>query len=374
MGFRLADMMLRTGHRQTPVTMAKNGRVFSGARRWGYGEILDKLDVGVLVLDLVERRIDYHNPVFITVLQDASLSENFERLEKLLLSDLKMPASGPASLVLPHRDRSFGCSIYEISERYRCVFIRDISEKMRLESIAQAVNTMDNIGFIFSGVRHEIGNPLNSLKMGLSVLRDNLDSFSAETLLEYVDRGLADIGRMEFLLKSMKSFAMFEKVDIKEVDLVEFMRRFLPLVKREFAERGIALIYDEAPRPIWVAIDGRALHQALLNLLANAADALEQVEDPQIHVFAEEREALVRLVISDNGCGMTAAQRKHLFKPFNTSKAHGNGLGLVISRKLLAQMNADIEIESSPGNGTLAIISLPGRTDTTEGDETDHDR
>lgn len=374
MGFRLTDVMLRTGHRQTPVTMAKDGRVFSGARRWGYGEILDKLDVGVLVLDLVERRIDYHNPVFVTVLQDASLSENFERLEKLLLSDLKMPASGPASLVLPHRDRSFGCSIYEISERYRCVFIRDISEKMRLESIAQAVNTMDNIGFIFSGVRHEIGNPLNSLKMGLSVLRDNLDSFSAETLLEYVDRGLADIGRMEFLLKSMKSFAMFEKVDIKEVDLVEFMRRFLPLVKREFAERGIALIYDEAPRPIWVAIDGRALHQALLNLLANAADALEQVEDPQIHVFAEEREALVRLVISDNGCGMTAAQRKHLFKPFNTSKAHGNGLGLVISRKLLAQMNADIEIESSPGNGTLAIISLPGRTDTSERDETDHDR
>ena len=373
MGFRLADMMLRTGHRQTPQTTVKDGRVSSGARRWGYGEILDNLDVGVLVLDLTERRIDYHNPVFVTVFQDASLSENYDRLEKLLLSDVKMPPSGPASLILPYRERTFGCSIYEISERYRCVFIRDISEKVRLESIAQAVNTMDNIGFIFSGVRHEIGNPLNSLKMGLSVLRDNLDSFSAETLLEYVDRGLADIGRMEFLLRSMKSFAMFERVDIKEVELVEFMHHFLPLLKRELGERGIRLIYKESPRPTWTLIDSRALHQALLNLFANAAEALEQVEKPQIHVFVEDRESLVRLVVSDNGCGMTAAQRKHLFKPFNTSKAHGNGLGLVITRKLLAQMNADIEIESSPGNGTLAIISLPGRIDTKELGEADHD-
>jgi C4-dicarboxylate-specific signal transduction histidine kinase len=374
MGFRLADMMLRTGHRQMPVTMAnKDNRASSGARRWGYGEILDNLDVGVLVMDLVERRIDYHNPVFVTVLQDTGLSENYDRLEKLLLSDLKMPASGPASLVLPHRERTFGCSIYEIGERYRCVFIRDVSEKMRLESIAQAVNTMDNIGFIFSGVRHEIGNPLNSLKMGLSVLRNNLGSFTAETILEYIDRGLADIGRMEFLLKSMKSFAMFEKVDIKEVELVEFMRHFLPLVRRELGERDITLVYDEPARPTWTLIDSRALHQALLNLFANAAEALEQVEDPQIHVFAEERESLVNLVVSDNGCGMTATQRKHLFKPFNTSKAHGNGLGLVITRKLLAQMNADIEIESSPGNGTLAIISLPGRTGTTERDEAEHD-
>lgn len=374
MGFRLADMMSRTGHRQTPVTMAnKDSRVSSGARCWGYGEILDNLDVGVLVMDLVERRIDYHNPVFVSVIQDPGLSQNYERLEKLLLPDLKMPAFGPASLVLPHRERTFGCSIYEISERYRCVFIRDISEKMRLESIAQAVNTMDNIGFIFSGVRHEIGNPLNSLKMGLSVLRNNLDSFTVETILEYVDRGLADIGRMEFLLKSMKSFAMFEKVDIKEVELVEFMRYFLPLVRRELGERDITLIYDEPAKPTWTLIDSRALHQALLNLFANAAEALEQVEDPQIHVFAEERESLVRLVVSDNGCGMTAAQRKHLFKPFNTSKAHGNGLGLVITRKLLAQMNADIEIESSPGNGTLAIISLPGRAGPTELDEAEND-
>lgn len=326
---------------------------------WEFGQILDNIDVGVLVLDLQERRIDYRNPVFCTVLQDARLVDSFERLEELILADLEMPTSGPASVVVTHRERMFGCSIYEIGVRYRCVFIRDISEKLRLESIAQAVNTMDNIGFIFSGVRHEIGNPLNSLKMALSVLRNNLDSFDRDTVLEYIDRGLSDISRVDFLLKSMKSFATLERVELKDVELGEFMRRFMSLVGREFSERGISLVFADPIDIAKVRIDSRALHQALLNLLANAADALEDIAEPEIHIFAEEREQLMRLVVSDNGCGISEEQRRHLFKPFNTSKPDGNGLGLVITRKLLAQMNADIEIESSPGNGTLAIISLP---------------
>ena len=334
---------------------------------WEYAQILDNIDVGVLVLDLEERRIDYRNPVFCTVLQDARLCDSYDRLEELILAGLTKPMTGPASITLSYRERTFGCSVYAIGERYRCIFIRDISEKLRLESIAQAVNTMDNIGYIFSGVRHEIGNPLNSLKMALSVLRNNLDTFDRETVVEYVDRGLADIGRIEFLLKSMKSFAMFERVELKNVNLGVFMRRFLPLVEREFSERGLSVVFDEPVDISMVRIDSRALHQALLNLLANAADALADVSDPEIHIFAEERDQLVRLVVSDNGKGISPEQRRHLFKPFNTSKPDGNGLGLVITRKLLAQMDADIEIESSPGNGTLAIISLPLSSEQAEG-------
>jgi signal transduction histidine kinase len=337
------------------------------APSWEYGQILDYIDVGVLVLDLEERRIDYRNPVFFSVLQDTRLCDSFERLEELILKDLVRPVSGPATVTLSHRERTFGCSIYAIGERYSCIFIRDISEKMRLESIAQAVNTMDNIGYIFSGVRHEIGNPLNSLKMALSVLRNNLDNFDRETVVGYVDRGLADIGRVEFLLKSMKSFAMFERVDPRDVALGEFMRRFKPLVEREFSERGISLVFDEPVDIARVRIDNRALHQALLNLLANAADALTEVVEPEIHIFTEERDQLVRLIVADNGKGISEEQKRHLFKPFNTTKQDGNGLGLVITRKLLAQMNADIEIESSPGNGTLAIISLPLSSEQAEG-------
>ncbi len=358
-GFHFLQEGLHSARGRDPVAGLKEGSGVARGPQWEFGQVLDHIDVGVLVLDLLDRRIDYRNPVFFSVLPDERIHNSFERLEALILADLTMPQSGPASISVSHADRILGCSIYEIDARYRCIFIRDITEKKRLESIAQAVNTMDNIGFIFSGVRHEIGNPLNSLKMALSVLRNNVDSFKRETVLEYIDRGLADIERVDFLLKSMKSFAMFERVELKDVELGEFLRRFMALIGREFSERGISLVFADPIDIACVRIDSRALHQALLNLLANAADALGEVDDPEIHIFAEERDNLVRLAVSDNGCGISAKQKKHLFKPFNTNKPNGNGLGLVITRKLLAQMNADIEIESSPGNGTLAIISLP---------------
>ena len=205
----------------------------------------------------------------------------------------------------------------------------------------------------------EFEYPLNSLKMALSVLKQNLDSFSPETISEYVDRGLADIGRMEYLLKSLKTFSIFEHVDFKDLPLAEFMGKFLSLIERDFQSHGIHIQLDSPLDIARVRIDKRALHQALLNIFNNAADALQGQSDPQIRISAELRGQLVWLRISDNGCGILPEQKKHLFQPFNTNKPHGNGLGLVITRKLLAMMDSDIDIESQPKVGTQVTISLP---------------
>ncbi len=231
-----------------------------------------------------------------------------------------------------------GYSIYKPDIRYRCIFLRDITEKARLKSIAQAANAMDNIGFIFSGIRHEIGNPLNSLKMALSVLKENFDNFSPEIVNEYIDRGIADIGRMEYLLKSLKTFSLYEHAELIDLPLEEFMNKFLSLIERDFQSQGIHILVESSLNIAKIRVDKRALHQALLNIFNNAAEAFEGQSDPQIKVAAELRGQLVWLTISDNGCGISPSQFKHLFKPFNTSKPAGNGLGLVITRKLLALM------------------------------------
>ena len=116
---------------------------------------------------------------------------------------------------------------------------------------------MDNIGFIFSGIRHEIGNPLNSLKMALSVLRQNVDTVSKEMLKEYLDRGMADVERMSYLLKALKTFSLYDNVEIKTVHLVEFMEKFIALVERDFHSLGIH-IKTEIPLNLpLVAIDSR---------------------------------------------------------------------------------------------------------------------
>ena len=330
---------------------------------WGFAQLLEHIDIGILVLDLNQKAIDYCNAAFFEVLQDETLCRSYQDLYDLFVRDIEalddFNLAGRAAHQVTHQGRLFGHSVYKAASNYRCVFIRDITEKSRLESIAEAVNAMDNIGFIFSGIRHEIGNPLNSLKMALSVLMQNAENTTPEMLKEYLSRGLADIGRMEYLLKALKTFTMYDSVDLKDLHLVEFMGKFISLIERDFQSHGIR-VKTEIPLDIsWVRIDERALHQALLNIFNNAADALKGQENPVIVIRAEVRDQLMWLTIADNGCGIFPEQQKHLFQPFNTSKVNGNGLGLTITRKLLALMDSDIEISSQSGPGTQVTIRLP---------------
>ena len=335
---------------------------------WGFAQILEHIDVGIMVVDLEQQVIDYRNPLFYQVIQDELLCADYPALYDLFLKSLeeenRFDHAAHINHQVDYKGRLLGCSIYRIARRYRCVFLRDITEKARLESIAQAANAMDNIGFIFSGIRHEVGNPLNSLKMALSVLKQNLDSFSPETVCEYVDRGLADIGRMEYLLKSLKTFSMYEHVDLKDLPLADFMSTFLSLVERDFQSHGISLRIDAPFDIARVRVDKRALLQALLNIFNNAADALKGQSDPEICIGALLCGQRVWLTIADNGCGISPEQQKHMFQPFNTNKPNGNGLGLVITRKLLSMMNSDIDIESQPKQGTKVTISLPVSPDS----------
>ncbi len=337
---------------------------------WGFAQILEHIDVGILVLDLNQKAIDYCNAAFFDVLQDDQLCRSYQGLYDLFVRDIEalndFDHAGSVAHQVTHQGRLFGHSVYKAASGYRCIFIRDITEKSRLESIAQAANTMDNIGFIFSGIRHEIGNPLNSLKMALSVLQQGAGNTPPEMLKEYIERGLADIGRMEYLLKSLKTFTMYDSVDLKDTPLVEFMDKFISLIERDFHSHGIQ-IKTEIPLDIArVQIDERALHQSLLNIFNNAAEALKEQEVPVIRIRAEVRDQLMWLTITDNGCGIFPEQFKYLFQPFNTSKPNGNGLGLVITRKLLAMMNSDIDIVSPTGCGTQVTIRLPIATRTTE--------
>lgn len=337
---------------------------------WEFNQILDHIDVGILVLDLQNQLIEYRNPVFYQVLEHRDLCDNFEALNRLLLQNVELSQdgtlSGAISGSLKLDDRLLGCSVYHIANRYCCVFIRDITEIKRLETIAQAVNSIDNLGFIFSGIRHEIGNPMNSLKMTLSVLKQNLGRFSEQTVCDYVDRSLADISRVEYLLKSLKSFSMFEVVNLVDVPLGNFMETFLSLAARDLQQRTIRLSIESSFNLGTVKIDPRAMNQVLLNVVANAAEALESRSNAEIKISATLRDQLVWLTVSDNGCGMSDKQKKHLFQPFNSNKPSGNGLGLVITRKLLTLMGSSIEIESQADEGTSVTISLPIYWEKTE--------
>jgi signal transduction histidine kinase len=243
---------------------------------------------------------------------------------------------------------------------------RDVTEKLRLESIAESVTTMNSIGYVFSGVRHEIGNPINSAKMSLNVLQHKMDTASKEVVRDYVDRALGEIGRVEHLLKSLRNYNLYESPELEDLDLSEFLEKFLQLVKEDFEKKGIAVTCDIDSNAKLACADPRALQQALLNIMTNAGDALAGRPAPAITLSVSKEFERIRVRIADNGCGMTEKQRQDLFKPFYTSKPKGTGLGLVIVKKMLARMSGDIEIMSHQGEGTIVTITLPEGKNATQ--------
>jgi len=236
---------------------------------------------------------------------------------------------------------------------------RDITEKLRLESIAEAVNTMNNIGYVFSGISHEIGNPVSSLMITLDLLKSKLDTSSKETISEYADRAMSQVSRIDYLLTSLKSFNLYETQDRQNVRMGAFMDSFLALVSEDFSNNGITISAVIEPDAEWGHTNARALQQVLLNVFTNAADALENRTNPTINLHVSRGTGTISIGVEDNGCGMTGEQQANLFKPFHTTKRHGTGLGMVIVKNMLTRMNGSIEIKSREGAGTSVSITIP---------------
>ena len=198
--------------------------------------------------------------------------------------------------------------------------------------------------------------------MALSVLSMNMETYPRPKIREFVDRSQAEIMRVEYLLKALRNFSMFESPQVEPVMMSSFMEDFLALVETDFRDKGVHIQLSMEDDAILALTDHRAFHQVMLNLMTNAADACEKSETPRIVIDIQNRPPdLVQVQVSDNGCGMSTAERENLFRPFYTSKPQGTGLGLVIIKKMLAKMNSTISIESNQGWGTTVTMALPAR-------------
>jgi PAS domain S-box-containing protein len=236
---------------------------------------------------------------------------------------------------------------------------RDVTETLRLESLSEAVNVADNIGYVFSGIRHEIGNPVHAIRMTLTMLKSRLEKAGDTGSGKYIQRGLDEINRVQYLLDNLKSFNLFENPTIREVDLTRFLEKFVSLLRPDLDKKGVSLEVTIDPEASVCLADTRALQQVMLNIVTNAVEACEDREKPKVAIRVGKDSGEVCIRVRDNGSGMTAEQLEKLFRPFQTTKPKGTGLGLVIARRMLLKMNGSVEIESEKERGTTARICLP---------------
>lgn len=311
---------------------------------------LRNLQPGLLVVDVDARR---------TILANDGALEAFDgrpAFDWVEANLLTAPAGIPRTLTLD--GRLVGFSVYGDGP-LRLVFCRDITERQRRKSLEEASETAARFGGLFMAIRHEVGNPLNSAKTALSVLRMNLPRLSSEAVGAGLDRVLEELLRVENLLRLLKTFVASAPLDSTAVAIAALFDDVAATAGPDLWSRKIVLGVSVGPSAVSVRADGDALRQVLLALVSNAAEASAGRAGASITLDARRRARVVQLVVSDNGRGMSDLVRRNAFTPLFHTGSGRLGFGLATARALLTRMEGTIELTSAEGVGTVATITLP---------------
>jgi signal transduction histidine kinase len=327
-----------------------------------YANILEEIHLGIIGVDRSRKEIFFENKLALEIFGETIRPRDYDALSALLLPGAGDGKARSISRKLRYGTRFLGCTIYRISDAVFWIYVSDITEEERLAAVAEAVNTMNNLGTMVAGIRHELGNPINSIKTAVTVLRDNVRDYPSDTVAEFLDRVLSDVARVERLLRDLRNFSLYEAPEPRDVNVRSFMDELLSMVSTDLASRGIRVASFVRPDAEWVRVDPRALRHVMLNILTNAMDAVSCRESPRVALGVERSGERIAIVIEDNGCGIPEGFKPHLFKPFFTTKKHGTGLGLVIMKNMMAKMDGTIDVESCEGVGTTLTLDLPAGT------------
>jgi len=231
------------------------------------------------------------------------------------------------------------------------------------QRLDRSVNDLRNLA---ASVGHELRNPIAAVRNAAAYVSKRLADKSAAA----VAAAAADPKVPQFLALMDRELNVCTKIIS---DLLDFARQrpiaLSPCPLRPLVEEAISLvsaaqavsILNEVPEDLPVPnLDRDQFRQVLINLLQNAVEALPPGGAGQVIVRADGGSGRpLRVSVSDNGTGISAAARAHIFEPLFTTKTKGTGLGLAIVQNGVKRHNGAIEIESEPGRGTTFHIDLP---------------
>lgn len=220
---------------------------------------------------------------------------------------------------------------------------------------------LDQAEQIFSTVRHEIGNALNTMKTTLSVLRTNVSVFNPEKREEYFQRCFESLRLAERMLHALRAFQRFDLVHPEPLDLRAFLAKKEGLIFEAARGRGVTCRLDPFVDGVVVNADPDALLRILLNLVENSLAALADHPTPNIIVACCATPEEAKIAIGDNGGGIAPEHLERVFEPLFTTRPQGTGMGLAIVQKLVTKMGGLVELRSRYGHGTAIDLRFPRR-------------
>ncbi|MBI3786507.1 MAG: HAMP domain-containing protein [Deltaproteobacteria bacterium] len=222
------------------------------------------------------------------------------------------------------------------------------------------------VGMLAAGVSHELNNPLSIILSTAGNLRESLGDANS-VIVEDVAMIESETQRCRRIIQGLLNFAASGERHLAEVDLNVLLRETFAIAIRDERAHELTVEWglDANLPPLWV--DPLQIQQVFLNLLMNAADAMNG--HGQIHIRTAEsieggrRQVLIEF--RDHGCGITPADLDHIFDPFYTTKKGGTGfgLGLAVSYGIIHAHGGEITVQSTLGRGSAFTITLPRRVE-----------
>lgn len=217
---------------------------------------------------------------------------------------------------------------------------------------------------LVSVLTHEIMNsvtPISSLSGGLKSMIETIDPNDKESM-EDITTSIETIeNRSKSLLKFIKAYKNFTRPPIPKkqtYSISESLFRIYDLLLPEMNKRSITF-KTEIEEGVNLFGDVSLIEQVVINLIKNAEDAVKHSEGPEIKlILLKKEENKIRIIVEDNGKGISQDILDKIFIPFFTTKSSGNGIGLSLSRQLLRAHSGYISAESEVGKGTRFIIDL----------------
>jgi signal transduction histidine kinase len=341
-------------------------------------QLLEGMVSAVAAID-DEDRIRSANAAFFQIFPNASIGASV--LEKLGPDDaMKMletvtsirvtKATYHGRLIAQVKEEDKAFDVYSSplaidGDRGQIVTLVDATEAAESERTLRRSESLAAVGQATAQVAHEIRNPLGSIRLGVSMLRDSVNDPEALNTIELVERGIKHLNK---LVVDVTQYSRQKELERSTVDLHDSLERSIDLVSDKILEKKATVEKHFAGAAIVGHWDPYQLRQVFVNVIANAVDASQEnsavlisteLLTPETNGDGQPARGYARITITDHGKGMDKATRDRIFEPFFSTKKRGTGLGLAIVKQIVELHGGRITVASEPGKGSKFNIDLP---------------
>lgn len=212
-------------------------------------------------------------------------------------------------------------------------------------------------GRIARQIAHEVRNPLTNINLATSQLKEDLPNINEDNMymFEIINRNSERINQ---LISDLLTSTKFAELHFEQRQINEVILETIELSKDRAELKNITIVtkLDDTLAPL--NLDTEKMKIALLNLIVNAIEAMEDVPHPELQIITKKKMNKVLILIKDNGKGMDATMIERVFEPYFTNKQKGNGLGLTNTQNIILNHKGQINVSSTPEKGTEFSILL----------------